>query len=322
MSEMMIFQTEDREVSIDVRFDTAAETVWLTANQMAELCDRDEKTIRKHINHIFEEGELILENNTQKMRVDGVKQPVSFYNLDVIISVGYRVKSLRGTQFRQWATKRLNEYIRKGFTIDDDRLKQLGGGGYFKELLERIRDIRSSEKVFYRQILDIYATSIDYDPRAEISIDFFRRVQNKIHYAVHGETAAEVIFHRADAEKEFMGLKTFRGDRPHLADTEIAKNYLEEKDIRRLERAVSGYFDYIEDLIERENTFTMEQFAASVNEFLAFRRYEILPDHSKGLISHEQAKKKAESEYIEFNKTQKIVSDFDKEVNQLLEGKK
>ena len=178
MNEMIIFQTEDRKISIDVRFDPDGETVWLTANQMAELFDRDEKTIRKHINNVFAENELSRENNTQKMRVDGVKQPVWFYNLDVIISVGYRVKSIRGTQFRQWATKRLNEYIRKGFTLDDDRLKELGGDGYFKELLERIRDIRASEKVFYRQILDIYATSIDYNPKADVSVDFFRKVQN------------------------------------------------------------------------------------------------------------------------------------------------
>lgn len=206
---------------------------------MAELFDRDEKTIRKHINHVFSEKELIRENNTQKVRVDGVKQPVSLYNLDVIISVGYRVKSVRGTQFRQWATKRLNEYIRKGFALDDDRLKELGGGGYFKELLERIRDIRASEKVFYRQILDIYATSMDYDPNADISVDFFRKVQNKIHYAVHGETAAEVIYHRADVEREFMGLKTFRGDRPHLRDTEIAKNYLDERELRATDPDIS-----------------------------------------------------------------------------------
>ena len=298
MSEMMIFQTEDREVSIDVRFDTAAETVWLTANQMAELFKKKEKTIRKHINHIFEEGELILENNTQKMRVDGVKQPVSFYNLDVIISVGYRVKSLRGTQFRQWATKRLNEYIRKGFTIDDDRLKQLGGGGYFKELLERIRDIRSSEKVFYRQILDIYATSIDYDPRAEISIDFFRRVQNKIHYAVHGETAAEVIFHRADAEKEFMGLKTFRGDRPHLADTEIAKNYLDEKELRAMGQIVSGYLDFAERQAEREIPMTMQDWAAHLDGILTATGEKLLL--GAGSVSHTQAIEKAHTEYKKY----------------------
>ena len=199
MSEFLLYKTEDGQVEVAVILEQ--DTVWLTANKMAQLFGRDEKTIRKHINNVFAEGELVRENNTQKMRVDGVKQPVPFYNLDVIISVGYRVKSIRGTQFRQWATKRLNEYIRKGFTMDDDRLKELGGGGYFKELLERIRDIRASEKVFYRQILDIYATSIDYDPKAEISIAFFRKVQNKIHYAVHGNTSAEVIYYRANAEK-------------------------------------------------------------------------------------------------------------------------
>ena len=244
MSEFLLYKTEDGQVEVDVIMDQ--ETVWLTANKMALLFGRDEKTIRKHINNVFSEGELAKENNTQKMRVDGVKQSVQFYNLDVIISVGYRVKSLRGTQFRQWATKRLNEYIRKGFALDDDRLKELGGGGYFKELLERIRDIRASEKVFYRQVLDIYATSIDYDPKAEISIAFFRKVQNKIHYAVHGSTAAEVIYYRADAEKEFMGLHTFRGERPHLWDTEIAKNYLDEKELRAMGQIVSGYLDFAE----------------------------------------------------------------------------
>lgn len=298
MSEMIIFQTEDRKVSIDVRFDPSGETVWLTANQMAELFDRDEKTIRKHINNVFDENELDHENNTQKMRVDGVKQLVTLYNLDVIISVGYRVKSVRGTQFRQWATKRLNEYIRKGFTLDDDRLKELGGGGYFKELLERIRDIRASEKVFYRQILDIYATSIDYDPKADVSVDFFRRVQNKIHYAVHGETAAEVIYHRADAEQEFMGLRSFRGDRPYLRDTEVAKNYLDARELRAMAQIVSGYLDFAERQAEREIPMTMQDWATHLDGILTATGEKLLD--GTGSVSHEQAIEKAHAEYRKY----------------------
>ena len=258
-----------------------------------------------------------------------ISEEIDFYNLDMIISVGYRISSGRATQFRIWATSVLKEYIKKGFVLNDERMKNGGaifGKDYFRELLERVRSIRASERRIWQQITDIYAEcSIDYDKSAPTTKDFYAMVQNKFHYAIAGKTAAEIVYERADRTKENMGLTTWKNSpdgRILKSDVSIAKNYLEEKDIRRLERAVSGYFDYIEDLIERENTFTMEQFAASVNEFLAFRRYEILPDHSKGLISHEQAKKKAESEYIEFNKTQKIVSDFDKEVNQLLEGKK
>ena len=296
MSEFLLYKTEDGQVEVDVILDQ--DTVWLTANKMAQLFGRDEKTIRKHINNVFSEGELVRENNTQMMRVDGVKQPVSFYNLDVIISVGYRVKSVRGTQFRQWATKRLNEYIRKGFTMDDDRLKELGGGGYFKELLERIRDIRASEKVFYRQVLDIYATSIDYDPRAEISIDFFKRVQNKIHYAVHGNTAAEVIFNRADAEKEFMGLHSFRGDRPHLKDTEIAKNYLDEKELRAMGQIVSGYLDFAERQAEREQPMTMADWSRHLDGILTSTGEKLL--EGAGSISHAQAIEKAHDEYKKY----------------------
>ena len=227
-SDFIIFKTQDEKISVDVRFEN--ETVWLTQEQMAMLFDKAKSTISEHIKHIFEEGELDENSVVRKFRTtaaDGKNYEVNYYNLDVIISVGYRVKSLRGTQFRQWATKRLNEYIRKGFTMDDERLKKLGGGGYWKELLQRIRDIRASEKVFYRQVLDIYSTSIDYDPKTDVSIAFFKKVQNKIHYAVHGNTAAEVIFNRADAEKEFMGLMTFPGNRPYLKDVVVAKNYLE-----------------------------------------------------------------------------------------------
>ena len=297
----MIFQTEDQDVSIDVRFDTDAETVWLTANQMAELFDTSKQNISYHINRCFQEGELDKQSVVKDFlttAADGKDYHTSHYNLDVIISVGYRVKSLRGTQFRQWATKRLNEYIHKGFTMDDDRLKRLGGGGYFKELLERIRDIRSSEKVFYRQILDIYATSIDYDPRAEISIDFFRKVQNKIHYAVHGETAAEVIFHRADAEKEFMGLKTFRGNRPHLADTEIAKNYLDETELRAMGQIVSGYLDFAERQAEREIPMTMQDWAAHLDGILTATGEKLLL--GAGSVSHTQAIEKAHTEYKKY----------------------
>lgn len=265
----LIFKTDDNKVEVDVRF--AEDTVWLTLDQMADLFDRDKSTISRHIKNIFEEGELVRNSvvaNYATTATDGKTYQVDYYNLDVIISVGYRVKSIRGTQFRQWATKRLNEYIRKGFTMDDDRLKELGGGGYFKELLERIRDIRASEKVFYRQVLDIYATSIDYDPNAQISIDFFKKVQNKIHYAIHGQTAAEVIYNRVDSEKEFMGLTTFKGDKPHLQDVVVAKNYLTEKELRSLGQLVSGYLDFAERQAEREISMTMADWASHLDKIL------------------------------------------------------
>ena len=221
-SEFIIFKTDDEQIAVDARFED--ETVWLTQDQMALLFGKAKSTINEHIKNIFEEGELVESLCLQKFGISEFQQKTpNYYNLDVIISVGYRVKSLRGTQFRQWATKRLNEYIRKGFTMDGERLKNLGGGSYWKELLQRIRDIRASEKVFYRQVLDIYATSIDYDHKAEVSVEFFKKVQNKIHFAVHGQTAAEVIFSRVDAEKEFMGLMTFAGNRPYLKDVVVAK---------------------------------------------------------------------------------------------------
>lgn len=247
-SDFIIFKTEDEKISVDVRFEE--DTVWLTQEQLSLLFGKAKSTISGHIKNIFEEGELdekvVVRNfriTTPHGAIKGKTQQssIKLYNLDVIISVGYRVKSLRGTQFRIWATKRINEYIRKGFTMDDERLKNLGGGGYWKELLQRIRDIRASEKVFYRQVLDIYATSIDYDSKADVSVDFFKKVQNKIHYAVHGQTAAEVIFNRADAEKEFMGLMTFPGNQPYLKDVVIAKNYPDEKELRALGQIVSGY---------------------------------------------------------------------------------
>lgn len=226
----ILFKTADEKISVDVRFED--ETVWLTQEQMAALFERDRTVIVKHIGNIFSEGELDEKSNVHFLHIANSDKPVKFYNLNVIISVGYRVKSQSGTQFRIWATQRLNEYIRKGFTMDDERLKNPGGGGYWKELLQRIRDIRASEKVFYRQVLDIYATSIDYDPKAEVSVEFFKKVQNKIHFAVHGQTAAEVIYNRADAEKEFMGLMTFPGNRPYLKDVVVVKNYLDEKELR------------------------------------------------------------------------------------------
>lgn len=302
MSEFLIYKTEDEKIEVDVILED--ETVWLSQMQMARLFDTTKQNISLHINNCFEEGELSEEATVKEyltVQNEGsrsVSRNVKHYNLDVIISVGYRVKSLRGTQFRQWATKRLNEYIRKGFTMDDERLKELGGGGYFKELLERIRDIRASEKVFYRQILDIYATSIDYDPRAEISVDFFRKVQNKIHYAVHGNTAAEVIYTRADAEKEFMGLQTFKGDRPHLRDTEIAKNYLDEQELRAMGQIVSGYLDFAERQAEREQFMTMKDWAEHLDGILTSTGENLL--QGAGSISHEKAIEKAHSEYKKY----------------------
>jgi hypothetical protein len=304
-SEFIIFKTEDENISVDVRFEN--ETVWLTQDQMSLLFDKAKSTISEHIKHIFEEGELdekvVVRNfriTTPHGAIVGKTQQstLKLYNLDVIISVGYRVKSLRGTQFRIWATKRLNEYIRKGFTMDDERLKNLGGGGYWKELLQRIRDIRASEKVFYRQVLDIYATSIDYDPKADVSVGFFKKVQNKIHYAVHGQTAAEVIFNRADCEKEFMGLITFSGIQPHLKDVVVAKNYLNEKELRALGQIVSGYLDFAERQSEREQEMTMKDWATHLERILTMSGEKLLK--GAGIISHEKAIEKATVEYKKY----------------------
>lgn len=321
--QFLIYKTAEENVSVNAFIQN--ESIWITANQMAILFGKSESTIRKHINNVFDEGELNRENNTQKVRVDGVKQPVAFYNLDTIISVGYRVNSHKATKFRIWATSVLKEYMLKGFAMDDERLKQgktAFGKDYFKELLERVRSIRASERRIWQQITDIFAEcSIDYDKNAQLTHDFYSMIQNKFHYAITGQTGAEIVHSHADRTKEHMGLTTWKNapdGRILKSDVVIAKNYLEEKQIRQLERAVTGYFDYIEDLIERENTFTMEEFVASVNEFLAFRRYDILPD--KGKISSKMAKKKAITEYMEFNKTQKITSDFDKAVNKMLKA--
>ena len=303
--EIIIYQTEDGLTKIDVSMQD--ETVWLTQEQMAELFQRDKSTISRHIKNIFAEGELdekvvVAEfaTTSQHGAMEGRTQSniTKFYNLDVIISVGYRVKSQRGVQFRIWATNILKEYIKKGFAMDDDRLKELGGGGYFKELLERIRDIRASEKVFYRQVLEIYATSVDYNPNAEVSIQFFRRVQNKIHYAVSGETAAEVIYHRADAEKDFMGLMTFSGDQPTLREAKIAKNYLDEKELRAMGQLVSGYLDFAERQAEREIPMTMEDWAKHLDGILTSTGEKLLIGN--GTVSHDQAMDKAQTEYKKY----------------------
>ncbi len=305
-SAFILFKTEDQKISVDVRFEE--ETVWLSQEQMAALFERDRSVITKHIAKIFLEGELEEESNVQFLHIANSDKPVKFYNLNVIISVGYRVKSLRGTQFRIWATQRLNEYIRKGFTMDDERLKNLGGGSYWKELLQRIRDIRASEKVFYRQVLDIYATSIDYDPKADVSITFFKKVQNKIHYAVHGQTAAEVIFNRADAEKDFMGLMTFPGNRPYLKDVVIAKKYLDEKELRSLGQIVSGYLDFAERQAEREQAMTMNDWSEHLDRILIMSGEELLK--GAGKISHNEAVEKATTEYRKYQ--QKTLSEVEK----------
>jgi hypothetical protein len=284
----IIFKTQDDQISVDVRFED--ETIWLTQDQIAALYRVERPGITQHIKNIFAEGELQETSVSKKFlrtASDNKNYNTKHYNLDMIISLGYRVNSKIATQFRIWATKRLNEYIRKGFTMDDERLKNLGGGGYFKELLQRIRDIRASEKVFYRQVLEIYATSIDYDPKAEISITFFKKVQNKIHYAVHGQTAAEVIFSRADAEKQFMGLMTFPGKQPYLKDVVVAKNYLDEKELRALGQIVSGYLDFAERQAEREQTMTMENWASHLDRILTLSGENIL--QGAGQVSHEQA---------------------------------
>ena len=315
VKEIAIFKTDSEDINVEVIFED--ETVWLTQEQMAQMFEKAKSTINEHIKHIFEEGELdkseVIRNfriTTKHGAIEGKTQTheVQYYNLDVIISVGYRVKSLRGTQFRQWATKRLNEYIRKGFTLDDNRLKQLGGGGYWSELLSRIRDIRSSEKVFYRQILDIYATSIDYNPRSDASIEFFKKVQNKIHFAVHGQTAAEVIYNRADAEKEFMGLKTFEGNRPHLKDSLVAKNYLDDKELRAMGQIVSGYLDFAERQAERHQPMTMKDWAKHLDRILTMSGEQLL--EGNGSISHDEAVKKATLEYKKYQ--QKTLSDVEK----------
>lgn len=325
----LLYKAEQEDVSVNAL--VKDETIWLTQKAMAELFDVNVPAISKHLQNIFDEGELQKDSTVSKTEIvqqEGtrdVKRMVEFYNLDAIISVGYRVNSIRATHFRKWATGVLKEFMIKGFAIDDDRLKQgktAFGKDYFRELLERVRSIRASERRIWQQITDIYAEcSIDYDRDAPTTNDFYAMVQNKFHYAITGQTGAEIVYTRADHTKENMGLTTWKNapdGRILKSDVKIAKNYLNEEQIRRLERTVSGYFDYIEDLIERENTFTMEQFANSINEFLAFRRYDILPD--KGKISHKAAEEKAFAEYDIFNKAQKLESDFDKATKKYLKG--
>ena len=303
------------------------ETLWCTQKAMAQLFGVDRTVISKHLKNIFDSSELQQDSVCAKIAhtaEDGKTYNTQFYNLDAIISVGYRVNSLQATRFRQWATKILNEYIKKGFVLDDDRLKQgktIFGVDYFRELLERVRSIRASERRIWQKITDIYAECcIDYDKNSPTTHDFYAMIQNRFHYAITGQTAAEIIYHKADHTKENMGLTTWKNSpdgRILKSDVSIAKNYLQEKEIRQLERAVTSYFDYIEIQIERQNAFTMEQFAASVNKFLTFNDYRILPD--KGRISAAQAKAKAEQEYDIFNRTQPIDSDFDKQIKGMLE---
>ena len=325
--QFLLYQSADENISVNAVIKD--ETIWLTQKAMAELFGCSTDNISLHLKNIFADGELSEQATTEDFSVvqtegtRSVSRRMRFYNLDAIISVGYRVNSRRATQFRIWATGVLKEYITKGFVLDDERLKQgktAFGKDYFRELLERVRSIRASERRIWQQVTDIFAEcSIDYDKDAAITHEFYAMVQNKFHYAITGQTAAEIIYSRADRARDHMGLQTWKNapdGRILKSDVGVAKNYLDAKQIRQLERAVTGYFDYIEDLIERENTFTMEEFAASVNEFLSFRRYEILPD--KGKISRRQALAKAEAEYDEFNKTQPIVSDFDREVKKLL----
>ena len=324
----LMYRVAEDEVAVNAL--VKDDTIWLNQKAMAELFDCSTDNISLHLKNIFAEGELVKESVTEKISAtasDGKTYATQFYNLDAIISVGYRVNSRRATAFRIWATGILKEYMIKGFAMDDERLKQgqtLFGKDYFRELLERVRSIRASERRIWQQVTDIYAEcSIDYDPKAPTTKEFYAMVQNKFHYAIVGKTAAEIVYDSADHTRDNMGLTTWKNapdGRILKSDTSIAKNYLDEKQIRQLERTVTGYFDYIEDLIERENTFTMEEFAQSIDAFLSFRRYQILPD--KGRVSHRVALEKASQEYDIFNRTQKLTSDFDREIAKLTAGQK
>lgn len=324
---IILYTTSGGNVSVDVYFED--ETFWMPQATMAELFQTTKQNISLHLGNCFKSEELEEKAVVKEILTtasDGKHYRTKFYNLDAIIAVGYRVNSKQATAFRKWATETLKEYIIKGFALNDDMLKngRPFGQDYFRELLERVRSIRASERRIWQQVTDIFAEcSIDYDRNSQITRDFYSMVQNKFHYAITGQTAAEIIYSKADRDKEHMGLTTWKNapdGRILKSDVTIAKNYLSEKQIRQLERTVSGYFDYIEDLIERENAFTMEEFAASINEFLSFRRYDILKN--KGSVSRQKAIDKAEAEYEEFNKTQKIVSDFDKEVKEMLKNNK
>ena len=309
-NKVIIYTANDGRTKIDVKLEE--ETLWLTQAQMCELYQTSKSNVSEHIKHIFEDGELNEESVVRKFRTtatDGKEYLVSHYNLDMIIALGYRVRSIIATRFRQWATERLKEYIVKGFTLDDDRLKKLGGGSYWKELQERIRDIRATEKVLYRQILEIYATSIDYDPRAQVSQEFFKKVQNKIHYAIHGHTAAELIVERADAEKEFMGLMTFKGNHPTLIEVKTAKNYLNEKELRAMGQLVSGYLDFAERQAEREQVMTMNDWAAYLDRILTMSGEQVL--QGSGSVSHEKAMEHATAEYRKYK--QRTISDVERD---------
>ena len=329
--QFLLYSLPDEEGKVQVVIKD--ETIWCTQKAMAQLFGVDKSGISRHISNIFKEGELQQDTTVAKIATvvnrgirGEVEEMVDFYNLDMIIAVGYRVSSPKATRFRQWSTKILNEYIKKGFVMDDERLKQgkaIFGKDYFRELLERVRSIRTSERRIWQQITDIYAEcSIDYDKNAPTTREFYAMIQNRFHYAITGQTAAEIIYTKADHSKDHMGLTTWKNapdGRVLKSDVTVAKNYLQEKEIRQLERAVSSYFDYIENQIERQNAFNMEQFAASVDKFLTFNDYKILP--GKGRISAAQAKEKAESEYDIFNKTQHIDSDFDKQIRGMLGDK-
>lgn len=292
-NQIVLFQSQDGRVHLEVNRDE--KTVWLRQEQIAELFDKDVSGISRHISKIFNEGELDPTSNLQKMQFTGIDKPINFYSLDVVLAVGYRASSRRATEFRIWASSILKEYIIKGFAMDDERLKQLGGGGYWKELLDRIRDIRSSEKVIYRQVLDIYATAVDYDPRSMQSIEFFKIVQNKLHFAAHGHTASEVIYSRADAEKDFMGMTSFKGSWPTLRDAQIAKNYLSADELKILNNIVSGYFDFAEVQALRHIPTYMSDYIQQLDNILSSSGNKLLPN--AGSVSHEQAMEKAEQEY-------------------------
>lgn len=307
-NKVIIYTASDGQTKIDVKLED--ETLWLTQAQMCELYQTSKSNISEHIRHIFEEGELQEDSVVRKFRTtaaDGKSYLTTFYNLDMIIALGYRVRSIIATRFRQWATLRLKEYMVKGFTLDDERLKKLGGGGYWKELLERIRDIRATEKVMYRQVLEIYATSIDYDPRASVSQEFFKKVQNKIHYAIHGHTAAELIVERADAEKDFMGLLTFKGNHPTLMEAKTAKNSLDDKELRAMGQLVSGYLDFAERQAEREQPMTMNDWAAYLDRILTMSGEKLL--QGSGSVSHEDAMEHATNEYRKYK--QRTISDVE-----------
>ena len=307
---ILIYTDGSGLTKIDVRM--TDDTLWLTQAQMCELYQTSKSNVSEHIKHIFDEGELQEDAVVRKFRTtaaDGKSYLTTFYSLDMIIALGYRVRSIIATRFRQWATERLKEYIVKGFTLDDERLKKLGGGGYWKELLERIRDIRATEKVLYRQVLEIYATSIDYDPRASISQEFFKKVQNKIHYAIHGRTAAELIVERADAEKDFMGLLTFKGNQPTLVEAKTAKNYLDAKELRAMGQLVSGYLDFAERQAEREQPMTMNDWADYLDRILTMTGEQLLQD--AGSVSHAEAMEHATNEYRKYK--QRTISDVEQD---------